>query len=246
LYDHDIGAILGIMKLLKRLIPSKYLFTLVNIKKSLISGFRQEHYSQSGEDILIGKILTEKNGFYVDVGAFHPKHYSNTHLLYKKGWKGINIDPNPATINLFKKSRKNDVNLQMGISDGEKKSTYYKFSHASCNTFSREQAEKMKKKKWIDFLGTELVHCSSLREVFKKYVPDNQTIDLLNVDVEGLDENVLRSNDWERYKPRVIVVESPNFDIDHPETDAVYKFLKSKSYTPYAFTGLSLVFVLKK
>jgi FkbM family methyltransferase len=231
------------MKFLKQLIPPKYLFTFVNIKNSLLSGFRKEYYSQSGEDIFVNKLLPEKNGFYVDVGAFHPKHYLNTYLLYKKGWKGINIDPNPATIKLFKKNRKNDTNLQLGIFDGEKDLTYYKFSHASCNTFSKEQAEKMKVKKWIDFLGTEIVRCTSLREIFKKYLPNNQTIDLLNVDAEGFDEVVLRSNDWERYKPRVIIVESPDFNIANPDEDAVYNFLKSKSYVPYAFTGLSLIFV---
>lgn len=234
------------MKFLKQLILPKYLFTFVNIKNSLLSGFRQEYYSQSGEDILIAKILPEKNGFYVDVGAFHPKHYSNTHLLYKKGWSGINIDPNPATIKLFKKNRKKDINLQLGISDCEKELTYYKFSHASCNTFSKEQAEKLKEKNWIDFLDTEIVKCDSLRNVFKKYLPSGQTIDLLNIDAEGFDESVLHSNDWECYKPRVVVVESSDFDIDHPEKNEIYKFLKSKSYTPYAFTGLSLIFILKK
>ncbi len=237
-----IGVILEIMKFLKQLIPSKYLFTLVNFKNSFISSFKQEYYSQSGEDILVGKLLNKSNGFYVDVGAFHPKHYSNTYLLYKKGWSGINIDPNLASIKLFKKSRKNDINLRLGVSNNSEKLHYYKFSHASCNTFSKEQAEKLKNKKWIDFLEEEEVECTPLKKILKKYLKSGQVIDLLNIDVEGFDENVLKSNDWELYKPNVIIIESPDFNVEKLEENNIYKFLKSRSYKLYAFTGLSLVF----
>lgn len=239
----DLSVILGVMRFLHGIVSPSYLFTLVDIKKRFISGFRQEYYSQSGEDIIVGKLLPKENGFYVDVGAFHPQHYSNTHLLYRKGWTGINIDPNSASIELFKRRRKRDVNLQLGILDDRKELPYYQFSHASCNTFSQEQAENMKRETWIDFLNVTNVKCVPLRDVLETYLPDDIAIDLLNVDVEGMDEQVLRSNDWGRYRPRVIIVESHGFNAESPENDHVYRFLKSKSYLLHAFTGLSLIFV---
>src|SRR3989344_4572766 len=70
-------------------------------------------YSQSGEDMILRSIFDDKKeGFYVDVGAFHPKLYSNTYYFYKRGWRGINIEPNPgANFGI----RKGDINLKCGI-----------------------------------------------------------------------------------------------------------------------------------
>ena len=38
-----------------------------------------------GEDLEIVKALKNiNNGFFVDVGCYHPLHLNNTYLLYKK------------------------------------------------------------------------------------------------------------------------------------------------------------------
>lgn len=76
-----------------------------------------------------------------------------------------------------------------------------------------------------------------------KYLPDNIEIGLLNIDAEGLDMEVLQSNDWTRYKPKVVVVECVDFDLAHPEQSSVYCFLLAKNYRLYTFLGLSLIFV---
>ncbi|MCX6972888.1 MAG: hypothetical protein NTZ94_01095, partial [Verrucomicrobia bacterium] len=78
-------------------------------------------YSQFGEDTLIaeyliGKNFTKRKKFYVDLGAYHPSRFSNTKLLNLIGWMGINIDPNPDSIELFNHHRPNDINLNLGIS----------------------------------------------------------------------------------------------------------------------------------
>ena len=43
-----------------------------------------------------------KSGFYVDIGAHHPKRFSNTYFFYKRGWSGITVEPNSDAIKLFK------------------------------------------------------------------------------------------------------------------------------------------------
>ena len=106
------------------------MFKLVHLKNQFWKGFANVYYSQSGEDIIIGNFFQNKNkGFFVDVGAYHPKHYSNTYLLYKNGWRGINIEPNPASIKLFNKYRKNDINLQTGVLNENKEAYYHIFNH---------------------------------------------------------------------------------------------------------------------
>ena len=84
--------------------------------------FPKKTYSMLGEDIFIDKFFkNKKTGFYVDVGAYHPLEGNNTNLLYKKKWNGINIDVNPLSIKLFKYARKDDLNLNIGISNKKKK-----------------------------------------------------------------------------------------------------------------------------
>src|SRR5256885_155804 len=57
---------------------------------------RQIAYAHWGEDLVVSFLLDNKrDGFYVDVGCYHPTLFSNTKLLFDAGWRGINIDPNP-------------------------------------------------------------------------------------------------------------------------------------------------------
>lgn len=227
---------------LRDLIPPKYQFVLVNLKGNLLGTFRQSHYSQSGEDIIVRKIFNKKRGFYVDVGAYHPKHYSNTYLFYKDGWKGINIDPNKDAIKLFNIYRPKDINIQCGISQTQQELPYFRFSHPSCNTFSQENAQELMQKKWIEFLGKESIQCFPLGEILHKHVPVDITIDLLTIDTEGFDLQVLESNDWNTYVPKAIIIESTIFDPATPETNEIYSFLIAQGYSLHAFTGMSLIF----
>ncbi len=57
-----------------------------------------------------------------------------THSFYLKGWRGINIEPNPDKIELFQKIRTRDINLNLGISDQETELIYYKYP---CETTTR-------------------------------------------------------------------------------------------------------------
>jgi len=227
---------------LSSLIPEKYLFRLIDLKNIFGRGFAKTHYSQSGEDILVGKLFTKKDGFYVDVGAYHPEHYSNTYLLWKQGWRGMNIDPNPESISFFKRRRSQDINLELGVSSENKELAYYIFNHKSCNTFSREQKEKMEKRSYIRLLETRTVPCLPLRNILARHLPAGVQIDFMNIDVEGLDIEVLASNDWDRFSPTVIAIEDVNFSVEKPLESRVYAFLTKKGYRLFAFTGMTLIF----
>ena len=88
------------MNLLKYLYYMYYRPKIFFIKKS---------YSFLGEDLVVKNFFkNKKNGFYIDIGCFHPLEGNNTQLLFKKGWNGINVDVNSLTIDLFNQSRKKD------------------------------------------------------------------------------------------------------------------------------------------
>ena len=164
-------------------------------------------YSQVGEDIIIDSFLKKKSkGFYVDVGAYHPVHISNTYKFYKRGWTGIQIEPNYKKSSLFKRYRRKSINLNVGIGEKDGISKFYIFDSDAYSTFSAETAS-LNEKLGLKLLETKEVHMMTLSSVFKKYT-SNIEIDFMSVDTEGFDLEVLRTNDWNLYRPHFVIIET--------------------------------------
>lgn len=193
-------------------------------------------YSQFGEDLVLLQILEstvkkQENGFYVDVGAFHPWKYSNTALLHNfLGWKGINIDANPASIELFKEARPNDINLVAAISDVVEDLEFSIFNHPALNTLDKNLCEKHQRKAPFEVKEVLSVTTQRLENIFNQYREQLSNIDLLSVDAEGFDLKVLRSNDWEIYQPTVILVEQHGLQLHQLDANPTNLFLTSKGY----------------
>ena len=120
----------------KNILPKGLYNKLENTRKNLI-GKPQLTYSGEGEDLIIERLVKHlSKGTYVDIGCYHPKVGSNTFKLFKKGWTGINIDPNPNTIRLFNQFRPKDINLNIGISKSNQVLTYFEFTESAVSTFS--------------------------------------------------------------------------------------------------------------
>lgn len=204
-------------------------------------------YSQDGEDMILKAIYEQKKGykgFFVDVGAHHPVRYSNTNYFYKRGWKGINIEPTPSAIGAFNTFRKRDINLNIGIGPEKTKLKFYCFNEPALNSFSEEVSKRIDaesaKYKIIKELDIDVL---PLGDVLDQHLPANTTIDFLSIDVEGLDYQVLLSNNWDKYKPSVILVEE-NVNVDELNNSPIYKFLKDKGYTFFAKTLRTCVYRL--
>lgn len=229
------------IKKLNQYIPSHFRLILLDVKLHLLpSSFIKKSFSADGEDLILWKMFGgKKNGFYVDVGSLHPKYVSNTYKLYKCGWRGINIDPNPATKKLFDLYRRNDINLQIGIAAEESELIYHEFEFAGLNTLDEEYARFRTEQKGNKIVRKSSVPCLPLRTVFEKHLHNNE-IDVLDVDVEGFDLDVLKSNDWEKYRPKVILVEDRVFrnKINQSET---FLYLRSQGYSFYCYCNITLV-----
>jgi FkbM family methyltransferase len=231
---------------IKQLLPANMHFRLVSFKHTFTK-FKQIHYSQNGEDLVLDSMFPKDYmGFYVDVGAHHPYRISNTYLLHQRKWSGINIDPNPETIDLFKKARPKDININIGIGLQEETLNYHMFSDPAVNTFSTQEAKRWKNKNWIQYLGQTEVPVTTLKSILDKELPKNKQIDVLTIDVEGLDFEVLKSNDWNTYKPKVIVIESLDFKLEEKDKNEIYTFLNSRGYQLEHKVKFSLIFSLKK
>jgi len=209
----------------------------------------QISYSQEGEDMVLRSFYEGKKGykgFYIDVGAHHPSRFSNTNFFYKKGWRGINIEPTPGAIKAFNIFRRRDINLNIGISSKKDMLLFYCFNEPALNGFSKEVSEERnnssKKYKIIKEIEVET---RPLADVLDEYLPKDQQIDFLTIDVEGLDLQVLQSNNWEKYKPTYIVVEDSINFTTLADSD-VYSFLEKQGYSIIAKTMRTLFFKLQQ
>lgn len=190
----------------------RFLIKKLNIKDSLPPSF-----SQDSEDVILEKIFYNKsNGFFIDIGAHDPVVYSNTYKFYLKGWFGINIDPRPGIMEAFNEVRPRDINLGVGISECSGLIDFFVFDQPTVNTFQKDVALGRNKINGFKLLNVEKVKVVPLLTVFNKYVKDRK-IDFLNIDVEGYEINILKQNDWNKFRPKVVVCEML-FDkiIDNP------------------------------
>lgn len=186
-------------------------------------------YSQNAEDIILSDIFKkQKKGFYVDIGAYHPIKYSNTFLLYKKGWRGITIDANPDIKTTFNIIRPRDIHIVSGVGKQKGELYYHQFSDPAVNTFSDIESENFKNKSWIKYYGKTKVDILPLSDILDGLSLNK--IDVMNIDVEGLDLEVLESNNWSKYCPKVIVIEDHEFNFNTEPFSTIHKYLINKSY----------------
>lgn len=201
------------------------------------------HFSQEGEDILLDRYFNyKKEGFYIDIGAHHPTRFSNTFLFYQRGWRGINIDAMPGSMKPFQELRPKDINIECPISNQEEELTFYIFNEPALNTFSKEEAEKKDGLRNYKVVDTPILKALPLAKVLQQNLPKSQAIDFMSIDVEGLDYQVLTSNDWSLYRPKIVLIEDLGKTLEGIEQSKVYKYLKELNYVLVSKTYNTLFF----
>lgn len=200
-------------------------------------------YSQSGEDVILDSFLGhKKEGFYVDIGAHDHIDLSNSYKFYKRGWGGIQIEPNYRKIQQFQKYRPGTISLNIGVGNRDT-ANFFIFDLEALSTFSEEEASHSKSFGHT-IVETTTVDIVPLKEIFKKHL-NRKHIDFMSVDTEGYDLEVLRTNDWDLYRPSFIVVETAEYDknkFGKKENDLYDPFMQSIGYTKVADTYLNTIY----
>ena len=199
--------------------------------------FARLSWSQEGEDLLIDRFFQDEHvGFFVDVGAHHPTRFSNTFYFYQKGWRGILIDATPGLDLLFKAKRPGDVFENSAVAKNAGDLKFFCYAETALNSL---QIRSDLDTDLLSATESVVVPAAPLRDILAKlHCP--RSFELLSVDVEGADLDVLRSNDWERFRPRYVVVEA----LEEVELfrDEGSEYLMGLGYKPVGATRFSRLF----
>jgi FkbM family methyltransferase len=228
---------------MRQSIPEPIKKMLRQIRRIFFDEFAIKSYSQEGEDMILNRIFEGKiKGFYVDIGAHHPRRFSNTHFFYKRGWTGINVEPNPDVVRIFNVERPRDKNLQCWISSVDGVLKYHYFDDPALNTFDEFMVQSRLKFTDYKLIKIEDIPVYRLDRILRDHVPSGKGIDFLSVDVEGLDLLVLMSNDWNLFRPSCVLAEVLNATFEEAINGDIAKFMEKQGYAVFARTYNTLIF----
>ena len=164
------------------------------------------------EDEYISKFFPKGyKGFYVDIGTNDPVILNNTHYFHRRGWKGINIEPNLKCFNKILSKRPRDISLNIGLGESDSILDYYLFYPDLVSTFSKhEYTENIKN--GYTFIGVVKIPVKRLEDVLDEYIPENQEIDFMSMDAEGYDLSILENMNIGKYRPQFVCVEDSKDD----------------------------------
>jgi len=210
--------------------------------------------AQAGEDSIIAYILMvlgvkSSDEYYLDLGANHAKELSNTFMLYKNGMRGVLVEANPQLISELKFYRNQDIILNKCI--GNKTGEMVKFyilngDGLSCTDMAVVE-EMIAKNPALSVVKTIEIETITINDILAQYF--NKAPLVLNIDIEGMEEEILSSLDYDKYTPAIIVVERIKYDTFlsmEKRDDQIADIMKGNGYFEYAFTGINSIFINEK
>jgi FkbM family methyltransferase len=208
---------------LKKILRKLHIIQNIYIKHKFF--IKKKSYAMDNEDTAVLNYFKDKeNGFYVDVGCYHPIHRNNTYLLHKKNWNGINIDTSQFSIDLFNHMRPDDLNYNCAISNkNEIISLFFQKELSQLSTTDKDQAETV----FQGHIKEKSIQAFTLDEILNRDKFKDVKIDFLDIDVEGADLKVLEGLSFDKFKPELVCVEIHAKEIKKSD---IYKFLVNKNY----------------
>lgn len=239
---------MGVVNGVKRRVPLRLREIVQPSYPSAALPWVQGSFSQSGEDRIVTFLLGElrvPRPTYLDIGAYHPFHLSNTALLHLAGSRGVNVEPDPDSFQAFPRHRENDVNLNIGVGAEPGALTFYRMSTPTLSTFSKDAADHAVEESGgvHQILSTVDVEVRTPVDLLREVgVPD-----FLNLDAEGLDVDILRTMPLWAGLPAVVCVETITYS-EHGhgvKVTEIGDLLTGMGYIAYADTYINTIFVLK-
>ncbi len=205
-------------------------------------------YAQNYEDVMLRRAFSGNSaGVYVDVGAFHPTENSVTKHFYDQGWAGINIEPNSDLLSAFMESRSRDKNFALAVSDRICETEIFLSGSRGWSSMNPELVGAYQKEGVL--LRPTMVETTTLTKLFEDNLAE--TVDFLKIDVEGHEKQVVSGNNWQKNRPKIVLIETVvpkilhNQDAkkEHENWSTWVCEMKEKAYLFAYFDGLNSFFI---
>ncbi|MFC3694738.1 FkbM family methyltransferase [Chenggangzhangella methanolivorans] len=167
-----------------------------------------ESFAQNAEDVLAERCFgSTAAGVYVDVGASEPTRHSVTYALYRRGWRGINLEPIPERAEENEALRPRDITIRAAAGRSEGQARFFQsLGRGGTSTIVAELGAAMKARAVgvVEFT----VPMTTLARCLEEHFPGRQEYELLKIDVEGAEADVLAGAGLSFVRPMVIVIEA--------------------------------------
>nr|MBL0717066.1 tetratricopeptide repeat protein [Desulfobacterales bacterium] len=197
-------------------------------------------YSQHKEDLVIDALLSHKrHGFYVNIGENDPDATNNSKLFYNRGWHGINIETEPIPFARLCARRERDLNLNIGIEPDAGTMTFYRMSAENLSSFNKQAATQAGKVYGEGLIPEQPPPALGLVDIFESQLR-GMTIDFMSIDAKDYDLNLLKSNDWNRFRPSLMIVKN------NVKGDTIIQFLQQHDYIMVFDNRTNGIFISKE
>lgn len=223
--------IIIILNIFKRTNPTTALkVSILFILNKLFFPRMRLSFSQFGEDLIIENLINKKKGIYVDVGCNDSINGNNFFKLYLLGWNGICIDGNENVLKNYHIIRPKDKVVNELISEKEKELVFYISEDDKVSTGSEAQFQIAKEKWKFNDTNKKYLKTKTLTQILDKHLDSKFPIDVLSIDVEGMDYEVLLGLNFKKYSPKLIIIELGELDMMNIEDNNIYKLLFNNGY----------------
>jgi FkbM family methyltransferase len=205
-------------------------------------------YAQAGEDLIvdfIAKAMQIDDMTYLDIGAHHPTQFSNTYLFYKRGFRGVLVEPDPELMASIRTARPHDVCIEAGVGvQAATTAQFFVMSTRTLNTFSEHEAKR------YEAMGTQRIEkvlsipLVTLDHIFADRFGDKEPV-LMSIDIEGLDFDVLSTLNLRKYRPPIVCIETLQYSETREETKdgRIAQLMSDNGYFVYGDTYINTIFV---
>lgn len=178
-----------------------------------VPGSGERSFAQAGEDLAVDFLFKHLQQYkdiqYLDIGAWDPVSINNSYFFYRKGFRGVLVEPNVAMCERIRAVRPEDTTLEAGIGvTAEREADYFIMSDSAWNTFSKAEADHMTRVTAGQIKVEKIIKMPLLdiNDVMARYF--GKAPAYVSIDAEGLHLAILKSIDYDRFRPLAICVET--------------------------------------
>jgi FkbM family methyltransferase len=202
-------------------------------------------YAQRYEDIhLLRAFGDQDSGFYIDIGAGHPVYDNVSFAFYLRGWQGITVEPNPWLAELSEAVRPRDTRIQSLVGERSGEATYYLVEDFHGLSTTVEHHARAAQSEFGKASRAMPVPVTTLAALAERHAA--REISFLKIDVEGAERDVLAGNDWDRFRPKIVLAEALEPVTMAPAWAAWEPLLTSRGYRFAYFDSLNRYYVAEE